>query len=65
MEVAIPVVNPEAIALAEPVATEVRWHLTPEEGAASAGHPAKERGNRLRKGSAPLQSPLLSIACRR
>lgn len=64
MEVAIPVVNPEAIALEEPVATEVRWHLTLEEEAASAGHPAKERGNRLQEGSDPLRPHLPSIACR-
>ena len=65
MEVAIPVVNLGAIALEEPVATEVRWHLTLEEEAASAGHPAKEQGNRLQEGSDPLQSPLPSIVCQR
>ncbi len=43
----------------------VRWHLTLEEEAASAGHPAKEQGNRLQEGSDPLQSPLPSIVCQR
>jgi hypothetical protein len=64
-EVAIRVVDLGAIAPGEPVEIEVRWLLTPAEGERSAGLLAKDRGNRLQKGSDPLRGPMLSIAYRR